>query len=166
MQMRQSVNYYELIEKINNQSICLVSPFAPLMINQFEKGSMAHIQPKFTPKSLTSFRFPYLHKHTEGTSLEKLDELYQQISLIDAECFLLSAGPYAAPLAKKLWKQGRAAYAVGGDLQIFFGILGNRWKESTTKTDWFKSTKDSWVLEIPPEFRPDYAEEIEGGCYW
>ena len=56
------------------------------------------------------------------------------------DILLVSAGSYALPLAYEAKKMGKIGVNTGGDLQLFFGIMGNRWEKSAILKD-FQNSK-------------------------
>jgi hypothetical protein len=51
---------------------------------------------------------------------------------------------------------------VGGALQLFFGIMGNRWKTNPTVLHAF----DSHWTSVKDEDKPIHPHLCENGCYW
>ena len=51
---------------------------------------------------------------------------------------------------------------IGGALQLFFGILGNRWENN----EYVKKNKnDYWIKPLECD-KPKRTELCENGCYW
>jgi hypothetical protein len=169
---------YERFSSLTIESnLFVVSPFAPIIDAQYTSGNLVFVRPQFKPKSFRSMRFPYLFESTEfGNSLEALAYLKKQleleikqdamspISTIDA--IALSCGCYGAPLAAHAHQLGINAYYFGGDLQIYFGIMGGRWRASFEEQAWFEKQKPHWVMEVASEFIPPNSVSIENACYW
>ena len=93
---------------------------------------------------------------------EALDWMYNEAMKIDFDIALIGCGAYGLPLAVKLKKSRRQAVHIGGVLQIFFGIKGNRWDNDPVVS---KLYNEYWVRPSEEE-KPNNANEIEGGCYW
>ena len=77
---------------------------------------------------------------------------------------LISCGGYANPICAHIFDKGKSAIYVGGVLQMYFGILGERWvKERPDIVRLF--TNEHWSRPKPSE-RPKNSKNVEGGCYW
>ena len=154
----------------NGGSILIVSPFAPLMLNQFECGNMSYIHPNFNPSKLKCFRFPYLFEgHVDyKNSLDAYDDLSVKIfNLLDSvDSVILSCGCYGALLAHFCHGYGKNVYYPGGDLQIFFGIMGKRWRTWLENDERYNSTKNFWINEVPEDYIFYNRKKIEKSSYW
>ena len=80
----------------------------------------------------------------------------------DFDVALISAGAYALPLAHHAKKLGKIGITCGGELQLFFGVVGKRWEHMEKVT---KYRNEFWVRPSEDE-RPANWREIEDGCYW
>lgn len=80
---------------------------------------------------------------------------------------LLSCGGLGMPLAAYLRSTGRSSVYVGGSLQIWFGIVGNRWRGFQKRMPWLRSlmNNSNWVAPLPSERPPGYKTE-ENSAYW
>jgi hypothetical protein len=91
-----------------------------------------------------------------------LEDLKSQMSANQFDVALIGASVYSLPLtvhAKKLGKQG---IHMGGALQIYFGIKGNRWENNPIISSFYN---DCWIRPLPEE-TPMNVSLIEGGAYW
>jgi hypothetical protein len=89
-----------------------------------------------------------------------LEEMKEDLSLLDFDIALVSAGGYGHLLALHLANSNKSSIYVGGILQAVFGISGKRFKDiSDAKNNHF------WVKPSPDEI-PDGYKNVEGGCYW
>ena len=60
--------------------------------------------------------------------------------------------------------KGKSAIYVGGVLQMYFGILGNRWlKERPEIVKLYRN--QHWTRPKTHE-RPKNSVKVENGCYW
>jgi len=91
-----------------------------------------------------------------------LERMKQEMESIDFDIALISAGAYALPLAHHAKKLGKIGITCGGELQLFFGVVGKRW-EKMEKV--IKYRNEYWVRPSESE-RPANWREIENGCYW
>ena len=77
---------------------------------------------------------------------------------------LVSCGGYANPICSHIYSKGKSAIYVGGVLQMYFGILGNRWiKERPDIVKLFYN--QHWKRPKMSE-RPLNYNKVENGCYW
>ena len=168
---RNSFDYDLLSQLTQDRRTLTVSPFAPLMQQQYESGNLQHVRPQFKPSALSTFCFPYLFKNSHyKNSTQALEQLQsainKQVEQSHSQSIVLSCGCYGAPLADYFYRKGLDAFYFGGDLQIYFGIMGNRWRTTFEKQAWFEKQKPYWVMDIPTEFIPSNPESIENACYW
>ena len=80
---------------------------------------------------------------------------------------LLACGGLGMPLAAYLRSTDRSSIYIGGSLQMWFGIIGNRWR-SWKKGNAFLSrvmNNSNWVAPLPSERPPGYKTE-ENSAYW
>ena len=168
---RNSFDYDLLSQLTQDQHTFIASPFAPLIQKQYESGNLQHVRPQFTPSALSTFRFPYLFQNTHyQNSTQALEQLQSDINIqveqSNSQSIVLSCGCYGAPLADYFYHKGIDAFYFGGDLQIYFGIMGNRWRTAFEKQAWFEKQKPYWVMDVPAEFVPPNPNSIENACYW
>ena len=97
----------------------------------------------------------------------ELEEFYQKLDVLkdDYDVALLACGGYANPICSYIYRNHKkSAIYVGGVLQMYFGILGNRW--ITERPDILHLyCNDFWKRPKLTE-RPRQYEKIENGCYW
>ena len=77
---------------------------------------------------------------------------------------LVSCGGYGNLVCSFIHDMKKSAIYVGGVLQMYFGIYGNRWL--TERPDIMKLFKNEHWTRPPPNFRPKNHGKVEGGCYW
>ena len=76
----------------------------------------------------------------------------------------VSCGGYANPICSHIYSKGKSAMYIGGVLQMYFGILGNRWiQERNDVVHLFYN--EYWKRPKVSE-RPLNYGKIENGCYW
>lgn len=153
----------------DNKRVFCISPFSDLMIKQFMSGNLSKIRPNFKPTVIGGFKFPYLYDSKEyKSSNEALDSIFNHLKeyVVDFDVILLSCGVYGGRLSMLLHELGKDVCYAGGDMQIFFGIMGSRWKNSIGTQEDYLSKKDFGVNEIPSEYVYVDAAKIENSCYW
>jgi hypothetical protein len=93
------------------------------------------------------------------------DEFADLCAAVDDLVFdvaLCSCGGYGNPLLGHIYSTGRSAIYVGGVLQMYFGIYGNRWIQQLPEMLALHRTPD-WVR---PNVKPIGFGDIEASCYW
>jgi hypothetical protein len=77
---------------------------------------------------------------------------------------LVACGGYGSLVVSNIYDRGHPAIYVGGVLQMYFGILGNRWlKERPDVVRLYLN--EHWSRPKQTE-KPSNCETIEGSCYW
>lgn len=146
-----------------NKRILIISSFIDSIQKQL---------PAYTTDLFPNCTFVYLKPpQTNGTnpSLDWQLEFNQFCSKIkeienEFDVALCSCGGYGNPVCSYIYSLHKTAIYVGGVLQMYFGIYGNRW---------LKERKDVMKLYMTTEWkRPSEHEKpqnhtlIESGCYW
>jgi len=76
---------------------------------------------------------------------------------------LVSCGGYGMPICNYIYKElNKSCIYVGGSLQLFFGINGNRWKNNETVNHY----KNSYWINTMIEDIPNNHQSVEGAAYW
>lgn len=91
-----------------------------------------------------------------------LDRLESDLAQRQFDIALIGAGGYSLPLCTRVKKMGRSAIHTGGATQLFFGIMGGRWRGSDFES---RFANEHWIDPLPAEL-PAKREKVEGGCYW
>jgi hypothetical protein len=91
-----------------------------------------------------------------------LNSMKESISELEFDIALIAAGAFSFPLAAHVKRIGKIGIHCGGGLQIFFGVMGNRWNNSP---EILKYVNEFWVRPSGDE-RPQTAEDVENACYW
>lgn len=96
------------------------------------------------------------------TWYDALKEMCDKIDAVDFDIALIGAGAYGMFMGKHIKDRGKKAVHVGGALQLFFGIRGQRWDESERVSKFYNS---SWVYPGTQDEYPGFRR-VEGGCYY
>lgn len=87
-------------------------------------------------------------------------------SVGDFDLALASCGGYGTPTVHYIHKKfHRDAVYVGGALQLFFGIIGERWRENETIMSFYQKNSGSWITPLSADI-PRNSSRVENGCYW
>jgi hypothetical protein len=150
---------------LRGKKVLIVSSLIKSIKLQIEKGEM-YPNELFPECEFVYIKPPQTHgKHISlewDRELELFNERLAQVG--DYDVALVSAGGYGNLICNEIYKQGHSAIYVGGVLQMYFGIYGNRWlNEKPAAVKMFKNER--WVRPLPEERPPGY-NELEGGCYY
>ena len=84
-------------------------------------------------------------------------------TLFDFDIALVSCGGFGMITCDYINEEQNASVIyIGGALQLFFGIIGNRWLSNETIS---KSINDNWT-KVVYEDKPSNTELCESSCYW
>lgn len=106
-----------------------------------------------------------------------LDTLVRRVDAVGPfDVALLSCGGLAQLLGQHLFDTNRSAVVVGGALQVWFGVLGKRWKKpaqsrSHPLAQALAAHRPGWLLHPLPEDTPsakdlDKMGHTADGLYW
>ena len=90
---------------------------------------------------------------------DKIDDIKDTFDIA-----LVSCGGYGNLVCSHIYDIGKSSIYVGGVLQMYFGILGTRWKRERPDILKFYMNEHWHVPTV--EDRPKGFENIEGSCYW
>jgi hypothetical protein len=149
---------------LSGKKVAIVSGFSETFAKQhviinkvFEDVNYPSFDPVFIKAPLTQGGI------ADGRSwMWHLEKTKEDIRESDFDVLLVSAGGYSFPLAAHAKEIGKIGINCGGELQLFFGVIGKRW-ENYEKVNRFKN--QYWVRPSESE-RPANWREIENGCYW
>jgi len=150
---------------LDGKNVLVISGFADSIASQYLKASALFDGFDYPKFKLSTIKAPITSGRVDisGRSwFENLDDMKAKIDKLEFDIALIAAGAYSYPLANYVKASGKIGIHCGGGLQIFFGIMGNRWNNSPevlkyVNPSWTRPTKD----ETPPQ-----AHLIEGACYW
>ncbi|CAN2244899.1 hypothetical protein MCEMKE157_01355 [actinobacterium SCGC AAA044-D11] len=149
---------------LDGKKILVVGGFSQSFKSQHEridKVFPSNFYPKFNAKFIAA---PISQGGINDgqTWVDHLERMKKEMEETDFDVALISAGAYALPLACHAKKLGKVGITCGGELQLFFGVIGKRWENSEKVT---KYRNEFWVRPSEDE-RPANWREIEDGCYW
>lgn len=90
------------------------------------------------------------------------NELDNMIDMYDIA--LVSAGGYGNLICDYIYCKGKSAVYVGGTLQMYFGIYGNRWLQERPSI--LRLYLNGYWSRPTEEEKPKNYKAIEGSCYW
>ena len=136
---------------LNNKKICIISSFTDdikeqqnvkdfLFKNKCKNNRVGLVYKNFKYpdfKNVEYIKVPLCYSKYKNrkkfmppfkNSKELLDNLCQQISQTDSDIYLIGAGLYANLLCDYVKTIGKIGINCGSAIQLFFGLLGNRFK--------------------------------------
>lgn len=160
--------------------VLVVHPFADTIASQYKNRKNLFENPDILPNFNLICYAPVqsLGGSDEYSSwFDALAHMEDDIKKIDFDICLLGCGAYGLPLGAFVKSLGKQAVHVGGGLQLFFGIKGNRWESDSYKDYWHYRPGVDININYRPLFneywvRPSKAEtpasanNVEGACYW
>jgi hypothetical protein len=82
----------------------------------------------------------------------------------DFDIALVSCGGYGNLVCNYIYENGKSAIYVGGVLQMYFGIIGERWIRE--RPDIIKLFKNKYWSRPKIAEKPKNYKNIEDSCYW
>ena len=149
---------------LEGKSVLVISPFVKTFVTQQKK-----LEKIFAGAKIPDFELiPLVATLSQGgldddkSWTVHLEEMKLKMANSEFDIALISAGSYGNPLALHAKKLGKIGISCGGELQLFFGVLGKRWETLGRQTGYIN---EFWVRPNP-EDRPKNWKTIEDGCYW
>jgi len=152
-------------QSLEGKRVLVVSGFATSIQSQYTVIDQIFTNVNFPNFELTTVRAPIVtgQKDSDGLQwFELLERMKNEISNKEFDVALIAAGAFSYPLAAYVKKIGKVGIHCGGGLQIFFGVMGNRWNNSP---EVLKYMNESWIRPSAEE-RPKTADQVENACYW
>jgi len=143
----------------------VVSGFAESIAEQHLKAASLFKGAKYPNFEIVAVKAPITSGEREASGkswFELLEDIKSEIARADFDVALIAAGAYSYPIANFVKQQGKIGVHCGGGLQLFFGVMGNRWNNSP---EILKFVSDLWTRPKKSE-TPASAQNIEGACYW
>lgn len=162
---------------LHGKKVLVIHPFAQEIYSQYKNNrnvlfSNAKVLPEFdliTYKAVQS-----IGGSSEFNNwFDALEKMEHDISKINFDVCLLGCGAYGMPLAAFIkTKLNKTAIHIGGSLQLFFGIKGNRW-ENPEYGIWVTNDfgrypslfNESWIRPYDVS-QVKGSEKVDNNCYW
>jgi hypothetical protein len=156
--------YPHWIDALQNQRILIVSPFYDSIHHQLPK--IADLWPSrnwLSNSKVLLHRFPYLiDENDELNWWDVYKDMIEVLQTWEYDVALFGCGGLGMPLAAFAKQQGKIGIQLGGQLQILFGVYGNRHVEQK----WHQQCiNPAWIRPFPHEIAKS-ATRVENSCYW
>jgi hypothetical protein len=162
---------------LKNKKVLVIHPFADLIKYQYQYKDKI-----FPNKILPDFKLLTIKAYNNNSTannnnfnswFEALDDMKKQIDQFDFDICLIGCGGFGIHLAAHVKRKQRISIHIGGALQLFFGIYGNRWlnpnygvKEwNLEKNKYINLYNDFWTRPLEID-KPQNHLKIENSCYW
>lgn len=153
---------------LRGKRILVVSPFIETIKEQLPlRKHLYHGIDLFPECEFVFLKPPQTQADEEAREFDvELYDFKRQIDNVadDFDVALLSCGGYANPIASYIFSQKKSAIYVGGVLQMYFGILGNRWIQQ--RPDIVTLFSNSYWKRPKESETPKNSHKVEDGCYW
>jgi len=157
---------------LKGKRVLIISPFETSILEKIP--NMSKIYQKdgqdfniFPDCTITTIKPPQTQADEVSREFDQeLDDFYKRLDAIKDtyDVALISAGGYGNLICNHIFESGKSAVYVGGVLQMFFGILGNRWLQD--RPDVIRLVLNEYWSRPKPEEKPKNCEKVERGCYW
>lgn len=151
--------------RLQGKKVLVIAGFADSIMKQHQRTSQIFSSNPYPKFQLEVIKAPLsAGRNSVGADnwFDQLCAMEQQMSNIDFDIALISAGAYSYPLALKAKELGKIGIHCGGGLQLFFGIMGGRWENDSNV---LSKQNEYWIRPSRNE-TPENAKGVEGGCYW
>lgn len=150
---------------LSGKKVLVISGFSETIASQHKRINSVFNEGEYPNFSLVTIKAPLvsgIRDESGKTWFELLNQMQVEIEKADFDVALIAAGAFSYPLAAFVKSQGKVGIHCGGGLQLFFGIMGNRWNNSP---EVLRHVNEFWVRPSAKE-RPSTAGAIENACYW
>lgn len=150
---------------LSGKKVLVISGFSETIASQHKRINLVFNESSYPSFSLVTIKAPLVSgvRDESGKSwFELLNLMQEEIKRTDFDVALIAAGAFSYPLAAFVKSQGKIGIHCGGGLQLFFGVMGNRWNNSP---EVLRYVNEFWVRPSANE-RPSTASAIEDACYW
>lgn len=94
-----------------------------------------------------------------GDFLDKINDIKDTFDVA-----LCSCGGYGNPICSEIYDMGKSAIYVGGVLQMYFGIYGERWMRE--RPDILRAYMNQHWSRPKESEKPTNHKAVENNCYW
>ena len=152
---------------LRGKRILLITPFIDSITSKLEIRENIYGIDLFPECSFVFLKPPQTHAGNESREFDiELEDFFSDLEKIknDFDVAIVSAGGYGNLILSKIYDLEKSGIYGGGTLQMFFGVLGQRWL--VERPDVLKLFMNSnWSRPRATE-KPKDCKNIENGCYW
>jgi hypothetical protein len=154
-------------QALNGKRLLIISPFIESMKSKLDILPEVYGVDLFPNCEFIFLKPPQTHAAMPSDEFDiELERFIEEIKKIkdDFDIALCSCGGYANLVCAEIFKMNKSAIYVGGVLQMFFGIYGNRWL--TEKPEILRIYMNKHWSRPSENEKPEGHTNIEKGCYW
>jgi hypothetical protein len=160
------------LSSLEGKRVLIIHPFVDSIQSQYKKRQKLFTSDNWLPnfemilmKPVQSLGMNYkgLGYRDWFSALEHMKEEIDSLKS-DFDLGLIGAGAYGVFLGSFIKDLGKPAIHIGGALQLFFGIRGNRW-ESDPNFKKLSIDNSNWIFPAPHE-TPKSSDKVENSAYW
>ena len=152
---------------LKGKRILIISPFIKSMQEKLDILPEIYGVDLFPECEFVFIKPPQTQGDSESDEFDKeLSKFMSEVVNIKEQfdIALCSCGGYGNLVCAEIYKLGKSAIYVGGVLQMFFGIYGNRWLKE--RPDVMRLYMNKHWTRPKEEEHPEGHKKVEGGCYW
>jgi len=154
-------------QALKGKRLLIISPFVKSMKEKLDILPEIYGVDLFPGCLFTFIKPPQTQGECESDEFDiELEKFMTEVKKIkdDFDIALCSCGGYGNLVCAEIYKLGKSAIYVGGVLQMFFGIYGNRWLKE--RPDVLRLFMNKHWSRPKEEECPTGHKRVEGGCYW
>ena len=156
---------YRFADLFKDKRILIVTSHEDSVLHQIEKGKLYHKKSIF-PETASLHVYKAVQQNGKSNDEQSwkvhFKKMKEELTVLAEtnpyDVVLAGCGGYGMILSNFLHKElKKSVMYVGGAIQLYFGIKGDRWKD-------VEYTED-WIYPLDSD-RPLEPEVCESGCYW
>ena len=161
------------LPELAGKRLLIVSSIAELLCERANRTTFEAVwaktgKPWFTPLQVRPLQFPWTYdvdtQRRFGRSQNLLHWIVERLDPAGFDVALVAGSSLGVPVAAAIKGMNRAAIALGGALQVLFGVGGRRW---WSRPDWQQRYVTPAWISVPPRLVPRVSQwDVEGGAYW
>lgn len=161
------------LPEFEGKRVLIVSSIAELLCRRANADTFTATwaktgKPWFNPAQVSCLQFPYTYdkdtQHRFGSSTNLLEWIIERIDPQTFDVALIAGASLGVPIAAAIKDLNRSAIALGGALQVLFGVGGKRWREDPI---WVQNYFTEAWIDIPRDQIPDVPQGfVDNGAYW
>jgi hypothetical protein len=158
---------YSWTRHLAGKRVLIIHPFENSIREGYKRRNDQFPQqllPDFELKIIKSVQSIAYQKTGFSNWFEALSSMQEKIKSTEFDIALLGCGAYGLPLASYIKSINKQAIHIGGSLQIYFGIIGNRWTTHPVVKNYIN---EFWIKPDETEI-PEKHKIIGDGnsAYW
>ena len=166
---------YNFHEVFRNQKILIITSHIETTKQQIlhiQNKSKIHNKPIFENTTFELYKPPQQNggnsdNQSYKVHLQKMKEdLDNIVKEFDFSIALVSCGGFGMLISDYIYKMEKSVIYVGGALQLYFGIMGNRWRTNPNITQLHNEYWTDVLNEDKPPTIINNPSLCENSCYW